>query len=68
MGFKLTGHSGMRRSGGGGHSAGSRVNAGVMNDAGPMPVLRKPAFVPDTPQESTFDSNSPRLGGLEKGH
>jgi len=39
-----------------------------MNDAGLMPVLRKPAFVSDTPQESTFDSNSPRLRALEKGH
>jgi hypothetical protein len=64
--FKTTGKSGFRASRGGGHSAGGRVHAGVQGDAGPMPVLRKPAFTPDTPQEAGMDSNSPRLGGLEK--
>jgi hypothetical protein len=27
---------------------------------------RRPAFLPDTPQEQGFDSDGPRLQGLEK--
>jgi hypothetical protein len=29
--------------------------------------LRRP-YLPESPQEQTWDSNSPRLQGLEKGH
>lgn len=63
--FKLTGSTGFRAGRGGG-GAGGRVNAAVMKNVSPMPRLRRVAFLPDTPQEQTFDSSGARLQGLEK--
>lgn len=63
--FKSTGKSGLRRSSGGSRVA--RVSGNAKGHVAPLDtqVLRVPAFVPATPQEHGFDSDSPRLGGLE---
>lgn len=64
--FKTTGSSGFRAGRGGG-GAGRRVSAAVMTNTAPFhPELRRAAFLPDSRQEQTFDSNGPRLQGLEK--
>lgn len=65
--FKLTGSSGSRRAGGGGASAGGRIDSGYSVHVSDLALSqhRRPAFMPDTPQEQTMDSNSPRLSGLE---
>jgi hypothetical protein len=66
--FKLTkGGRGFRASGGGGRGAGSRVNANHLTSVAPLSTQspRFPAFQPDTLQEHGFDSNSPRIKGLE---
>lgn len=62
---KLTGSSGFRAARGGG-GAGPRVNASVMRNVSFLPRLRRAAFLPDTPQEQTFDSKGSRLQGLEQ--
>jgi hypothetical protein len=62
MGFRLTGKSGLRRSGGSGRSAGSRVNAAVQTKAGLTPRPAQPAFSPDAPQDHSRDAdNSPHV-------
>lgn len=65
--FKLTGRAGLRRAGGGGVTQSSRIGGLSGLRARPLATdnHRRPAFLPDTPQEQTMDSNSPRLGGLE---
>ena len=63
--FKLTGSSGYRRSGGGGYKSGPRVISTRMGSVHQIIFPMAPAFSPDTPQERTFDSDSPRLQGLE---
>jgi hypothetical protein len=65
--FKLTGKSGFRAAQGGGGST-PRVQ-GLAEGRGTglaAQVPLRPAFLPATPQESTMDSNSPRLQGLEQ--
>ena len=64
--FKWTGKSGRRNSGGTGVAQTSRIRS-PMNKFRQATVreLHRVAFLPDTPQEQTFDSNSPRLSGLE---
>ena len=66
--FKLTGNSGYRRGGGGKGGAGPRVSVGgaLKHTTPDVPGPRRTAFLPDTPQESGFDSDGPRMGGLEK--
>jgi hypothetical protein len=65
--FKLTGSSGRRNSGGGGVTQSSRVSG--LTELRQRDITtdnrRRPAFLPQTPQEQTFDSSSPSLGGLE---
>lgn len=63
--FKTTGKSGFRRSRGSGGGV-RRVSATRLVHVTEVQQHRRAAFLPDTPQEQTFDSNSPRLQGLEK--
>ena len=65
--FKLTGNSGSRKSSGGGARVG-RVSSTRMGHGRDLSTEqhRRPAFLPDTPQEQGFDSDGPRIGGLEK--
>lgn len=64
--FKWTGKSGYRP-GGSGSRVSARVNVrGALKHVVPFtPGPRRTAFLPDTPQESTFDSTTGRVGGLE---
>jgi len=63
--FKLTGTSG-RRNSGGGAKASARVDATRLVHVTPdTPGPRVVAYQPETQQEHGFDSNSPRLSGLE---
>ena len=64
MGFKLTGKSGLRRSAGRRHTP--RIQGlAAGRDGGIVRDHTRPAFLPNSPQEQAWDSNSPRLGGLE---
>lgn len=58
--FKTTGKSGLRRSSGGG-SGTPRVSGLTQLRGTTPPHLMRPPFLPDTPQEQTFDSNTPRV-------
>lgn len=67
--FKMTkGGSGLRRAGGGGSTQSSRISGLSQIKQAPTEVSRRrrPAFLPDTPEEQAFDSSSSRLSGLEK--
>lgn len=65
--FKTTGRSGRRNASGGG-SGTARVSSTQMGKVANLDsqVLRRPAFMPTMPQEQGMDSDSSRLGGLEK--
>jgi len=65
--FKLTGSGGRRNAGGRGvaQAAGRIVSPNNRFKNGPAPGPRTVAFQPDTQQGHGFDSNSPRLSGLE---
>ena len=65
--FKTTGKTGYRRSGGS-NTTPARVNAASMGRVSHRDFPITPAFSPDTPEQRTFDSDSPRLQGLEAGH
>jgi hypothetical protein len=58
---------GLRRASPSGGTAASRIHGHTVFSGRQEPVHpMRPAFLPPTPQESTFDSkNSPRLHGLE---
>jgi len=62
--FKTTGKSGLRRASGTGGS-GTRVAATALKGGGLVQGPVATPFMPQTPQEHGFDSNSPRLSGLE---
>lgn len=60
--FKLTGRSGLRRSSGA--AAQPRVGGiptGIAGSDITLSQRRKPAFVPDIPEEQTFDSDTGRV-------
>lgn len=62
--FKLTGSGGYRKASGGATVA--RVSAAQLNRVAFAPVPTRGAWVPETMQEQGQDSNSSRVGGLEK--
>lgn len=57
--------SGIRRSSGSARTA--RVSSTRMGHGRDLSsdILRRPAFLPQTPQEQGFDGKNPRLSGLE---
>jgi hypothetical protein len=63
--FKLTKGSGLRRASPSGQT--SRVSGlhGLRGRDLTTDNRRRPAFLPDTPQEQGFDGKNPRLSGLE---
>ena len=65
--FKWTGSSGRRDAGGGGVSQTGRVTGMTQMRQAPTEVnrRRRPAFLPDEPEQQAWDSNSSRLSGLE---
>lgn len=64
--FKTTGKSGRRNAGSGGVKQSARISGLSGLRAAEHPGPHAVAFQPDSQQEHGFDSNSPRLGGLEK--
>lgn len=65
--FKWTGKSGRRSAGGGGANSSGRVSGlhGLRGSDTTVSRRRRPAFMPDTPEQQGFDGKNSRLHGLE---
>lgn len=65
--FKQTNSSGRRNSGGSGAKQTGRITGMTQMRQAPTEVSRRrrPAFLPDEPEQQAWDSSSPRLSGLE---